>query len=455
MAVNFDAVLNLSRTGLVNPEQMGYKDSLEIIKDESVKIQKSFVKIGWYLKHIRDDALYKEDGYSNINECAADQLGYSQSTVSRLIKICEKFSKNHNSPELDEKYAGFDKSQMIEMLPMEPEQMEKVKPDMTIKQIREIKDEGKAGKDETEESDEDSTIPGQTSIAKDFPEYMPSEFAPFDDPEEENGNQKYATSHKDETAPEVKKDSMEDTVVDGEYREIEDLEEVVVSQPNDTTHDERWFVEQYVNIAEAEVETPQPEKSTYGLEKTEYPEKSLLDIGLTDKEPIDVLQLLHSMLEEAKGLLQDYLNLGDIPERTVCRQKLIVDALANMVGILEGLQEKEELAVEILQELPLLKNSDQRKSWLKDYKSWGLWYRDENIDVNYYKFDFIDGSRLVVAEYPQRHSYYSREVRDEIFYHLISKNKVTDGEVYDEKYRHAAHSETELVEFLKNLQKKR
>lgn len=50
MAVNFDAVLNLSKAGLMNPEQMGYKDSLEIIKDESVKIQKSFVKIGWYNK---------------------------------------------------------------------------------------------------------------------------------------------------------------------------------------------------------------------------------------------------------------------------------------------------------------------------------------------------------------------------------------------------------------------
>ena len=532
MAVNFDAVLNLSKAGLMNPEQMGYKDSLEIIKDESVKIQKSFVKIGWYLKHIRDDELYKEDGYVSINDCAADQLGYSQSTVSRLINICEKFSKNHNSPELDDKYAGFDKSQMIEMLPMNDKQMEKVKPDMTIKQIRDIKDEGKTGRKDTKESDEDSVIPGQTSIERDFPEYMPSETTIFDDSEEENGNQKYATSHKrDETVLEVKVDSLDDVVFDGEYREGEDLEAVVVSQPDDTTHDERWFVEQYVKfepeesaelmeicrreknnsdrvkaiqscialygyynkscreyafkfhgftkgvdfcigedeahltyeclaleltrIAEAEVETPQPEKSTYGLEKTEYPEKSLLDIGLTDKEPIDVLQLLHSMLEEAKGLLQDYLNLGDIPERTVCRQELLVDALADMVGTLEGLQEKEEPAVEILQELPLLKNNDQRKLWINDYKSWGLWYRDENIDVNYFKFDFTDGSRLVAAEYPQRHSYYSREVRDEIFYHLIPKNKVTDGEVYDEKYRHATHSETELVEFLKNLQKKR
>ena len=95
MGVNFD-VMNLGKAVLLDPEQMGYKDSLEIIKDESLKVQKSFVKIGWYLKHIKDQELYKEEGYANICECAADQLGYSQSTTSRLINICERFSKNGN-----------------------------------------------------------------------------------------------------------------------------------------------------------------------------------------------------------------------------------------------------------------------------------------------------------------------------------------------------------------------
>ena len=117
MAVKPFNVMSLG-AGLFNPKEMGYKDSLDVIKDESVKIQKSFVKIGWYLKHIRDDKLYMEDGYANIYECAADQFGYSQSTVSRFINICEKFSKDKNSPELDDRYAGFDKSQMIEMLPL-------------------------------------------------------------------------------------------------------------------------------------------------------------------------------------------------------------------------------------------------------------------------------------------------------------------------------------------------
>lgn len=632
MAVNFDAVLNLSKAGLMNPEQMGYKDSLEIIKDESVKIQKSFVKIGWYLKHIKDDELYKEDGYANINECAADQLGYSQSTVSRLINICEKFSKNHNSPELDDKYAGFDKSQMIEMLPMEPEQLERVKPDMTVKQIRDIKDEGKISGDDTEEKDEDNNVPGQTSIERDFPEYMPSETTISNDSEEENDNQKYAMSHKDETVMEDEEDIGDEAIVDGEYREVDGLEEVVILQTDDAIHDERWFVEQYVKFAPKEsaelmeicrrekndsdrakaiqknvalygyydkscweysfefhklsegvdicigeeethltyerfvlelmriveggIATSRSEKSAYGLEKTEYPEGSLLSTegcghkhdcfscaqdcnirqkdrycglaplgnpfpcttmavlgnlkeeledkcqfvnndlaphmagsgeadpccrtcqelcgyrcqraplqevpseddtesqDLIDQEPVDEMRLLRDMLKEAKHLLQDYLDLGGFPELTVHKQKLLVGALASMVCELEESQEKEEAAAETQQELPLLKNDTQRKQWLNDYKAWGLWYRDDNIDVNYYKFDFIDGSKLVVAEHQQRHSYYSREVRDEAFYHLISKNKMSYGEIYNEKYRHEPHSKTELIEFLKKIQKR-
>ncbi len=319
MAVNFDAVLNLSKAGLIDPEQMGYRDSLEIIKDESYKVQKSFVKIGWYLKHIRDNELYKEDGYANIYECAADQLGYSQSTVSRFVNICEKFSKNHDSPELDEKYAGFDKSQMIEMLPMEQEQIEKVKPDMTVKQIRDIKTgEKKEG--------EENNIPGQTSIEKDFPEYMPE--SPKDVAEQ------YATLHKDNAVAETGADIADEEAVEGEYREID-------------------------------------------------------------------------------------------------------------------MQEKDVM------ELPALKNNDQRKQWLNDYKSWGLWYRDENIDVNYYKFDFADGSRLVVAEYPQRPSFWRCEPADEYFYHLLEKNREGyEKKKYDAKYCQQTDSETYLIEFLKNLQKK-
>jgi hypothetical protein len=47
-------------------------------------------------------------------------------------------------------------------------------------------------------------------------------------------------------------------------------------------------------------------------------------------------------------------------------------------------------------ELPILKNNDQRKEWAENYKAWGEWYYDENIDCHYYKYDFQNGDRLIV-----------------------------------------------------------
>ncbi|MFR2212963.1 MAG: hypothetical protein ACLS61_03585 [Ruminococcus sp.] len=38
--------------------------------------------------------------------------------------------------------------------------------------------------------------------------------------------------------------------------------------------------------------------------------------------------------------------------------------------------------------LPVMRNNDQRKEWLRNYKDWGLWYTDEHIGVRYYKYDF-------------------------------------------------------------------
>lgn len=347
MAVKTFNLMSLGNAGLVNPEQVGYKDSIEIIKDESFKIQKSFVKIGWYLKHIRDDELYKEEGYSGIYECAADQLGYSQSTVSRFINICEKFSKNHNSPELDDKYTGFDKSQMIEMLPLTPEQVGRVTPDMTVKQIRNIKKEEKR-----EQSDalpvNDDNIPGQTSIEADFPEYMP-------------GSQQ-------EKVPHVLEQS------DREMSTESSGSDAVILKANDNILRNQNAVSEY---REAACVCEEPEETTSS----------------------------------------------------------------------PNLQDTENSA------MPILKNNEQRKEWLNSYRAWGLWYYDEHIDVNYYKYDFPDGSRLVVAEYPKRFAYWSDKRNDEYFYHLLEKNKKGYDKVYDEEYRHVPDSETYLTEFLKRVQK--
>lgn len=51
------------------------------------------------------------------------------------------------------------------------------------------------------------------------------------------------------------------------------------------------------------------------------------------------------------------------------------------------------------QAVPVLHNNKEREEFARNYREWGLWYQDDNIETKYYKFDFPDGSRIIVAEY--------------------------------------------------------
>lgn len=107
-------------------------------------------------------------------------------------------------------------------------------------------------------------------------------------------------------------------------------------------------------------------------------------------------------------------------------------------------------------ELPHMKNNDQRKEWLRNYKLWGIWYRDEHIGSTFYKYDFECGARLVVEEYTRKNCCGDYTIAN---YHLIGgpKPPVDSNGVWkwtrSEEYNHYPNSETELVEFLKHIQK--
>lgn len=176
---------------------------------------------------------------------------------------------------------------------------------------------------------------------------------------------------------------------------------------------------------------------------------------------------IRDYLEEEERTLDEYEKVnsedGGLPRNLMMRQRMLVKALRLLMEHEADQDDQEEDdepdEIEFVQpELPVLKNNDQRKEWLKDYKSWGLWYRDENIDVNYYKYDFCDGSRLVVAEYPHRRMYWNpKKISDEHYYHLLDKNRKFYGtdKTFEQQYMRSTDSETSLVEFLKDLQKKK
>ena len=97
---------------------------------------RNVIATGHYLKVIRDKELYREAGYENIWDYAADRFGFSKSTASRYMTRNDKFSVGGNSPVLAEKFREYSKAQLQEMLSLDAEQMSAVTPDMTVREIK-------------------------------------------------------------------------------------------------------------------------------------------------------------------------------------------------------------------------------------------------------------------------------------------------------------------------------
>lgn len=118
---------------------VSYEDAQKIIYKNLVAASENFISIGYYLKLIRDNEMYQEGGFSDIWEFAKNTYGIGKSVTSRWMSMNDKYSVDGNSPYLQEKFKGFGKSQLQEMLYLTDDQMEQVDEKMTVKEIRDIR----------------------------------------------------------------------------------------------------------------------------------------------------------------------------------------------------------------------------------------------------------------------------------------------------------------------------
>lgn len=177
----------------------------------------------------------------------------------------------------------------------------------------------------------------------------------------------------------------------------------------------------------------------------DIPIPSTGDLSIYLQKQEDLLKQMTEVEKEEAGF----------PELVIKKQQMLVAGLRILKNIVEDCQEEPEQPG-----LPIMKNNDQRKEWLRNYKNWGLWYTDNHTGVKYYKYDFENGARLIVEEYEKEslpeNSWY---VPEEPYYmHLIGGPEPDrKGEIpkwtYHSKYNKYPNSETELVEFLKEIQK--
>lgn len=119
--------------------QEGYIEIKGKIREKLNETVNNFIIIGYYMKQVRDNGLYRQDGYRNMAEFAMQEYNLSESTANRFMDINTMFSADGNSPEIKEEYRNYGYSKLQEMLTMKEEDLTLVTEDSTVKQIREIK----------------------------------------------------------------------------------------------------------------------------------------------------------------------------------------------------------------------------------------------------------------------------------------------------------------------------
>lgn len=182
--------------------------------------------------------------------------------------------------------------------------------------------------------------------------------------------------------------------------------------------------------------------------------------------PVPSMIAMDDILQDAEEELKNYLSVADqgIPGKTILKYQLIAGGLRMIKNLVRDCLDDENIddGKSVMEQLPLpvMRNNDQRKEWLRNYKDWGLWYTDEHIGVRYYKYDFANGARLIAEEYGRDtvHSQWVSDYTESYYMHLIGgpeperKSGIPKWTQHG-RYNKYPNSESELVEFLKEVQR--
>ena len=467
-------------------ESLSYEEAKNILREKMDVMKKNFIAAGYYMKYIRDNELFREDGYESIWEFAEDNYGIRKSTASRWMAMNDKFSQGGNSPNLADEFKGFEKSQLQEMLYLDDKQIEEVTPDMTVKEIREvrkpeplsaygtkrrvyqegslIKTAGCEGGHDCFMCGQDCLIRGKDRYCKDAPMGNPFPCEMIDIiPALRNNlgerclfvNQDLADHYPTGDARPCCEDCKDPCPMEcdralfarGEMKEDDSADDkenaVATSQQNDSDPDGLVDMNPPEDIDDnadlhedpaEEVEKVQAEV----VEEDELPADGKFE-ELSDKTDMDLLQDLLEQEKYRLGLMREEYSENDIRVR---KQKLIVSAYAGMIADLDVYAEQDREQPE----LPKLRNNDQRKAFLNNYREWPVWFRVNEASEVYYRYDLPDGSSIVICEYRFYLPWLSKDqdrtgTREYLLkpgYHYLEDCKTNT---------------TTLVEHLKNIQK--
>ena len=440
-------------------------------------VKNGIVVAGYALRAIRNEKLWKEHGYANFDAFMEICYQKDKSWASNCIRVYEQFgelSGPEQTPKLKERYQEYSAGGLIEMLSMPEELREQVTADMPVREIRELKREArKVATSELETDPEGEQLEGQLEIY-DFPEFMPE---PEENLQEEPGWKKQEPAENnvinimdlvDELA---ETDCLDEEPAAGRQPERASGSEMVQGQQENIEGEleERHWPKtciagwsKYGNCVccgaggvECCASCQELCNSRCGWIPEETEEEDAE--GQQEQRKISVEGLLEKYEKELAGMQEVF---QDVPKEqwplAIDKTRILATALRLLAEQERKRQEEPESLGKAQTELPKMKNNDQRKEWLRNYQDWGLWYEDDHIGVRYYKYEFDNGAQLIAEEYP------AAGKRDFTTYylHLVGGPEPPKHSSYGcprwsrhERYNKHPDSETELVEFLKAVQR--
>ena len=134
------------------------KQNISSAKDKLNGLKKDFVRIGYLLRKIDDNELYKQDGYKSIAEFAKAECDLSSSDTTRFIQINKKYSVGGNSEELRPEFLEYGQSKLAAMLALPDADLNMITPQTSREDIRELNRFNKSNPEQGADDDIDQLI---------------------------------------------------------------------------------------------------------------------------------------------------------------------------------------------------------------------------------------------------------------------------------------------------------
>lgn len=472
-------------------------------------VKNGFVEVGYYLKYIRDNALW-ESGYRSFNDFLEMNYEREKSWASRCIGLYDNFGaqvEDGELPRLAAQYAEYNVSQLIEMISMSAEQRETVNPNMSVRAIRALKPKrgprvatvATAGEEEQEPEAAAETASGGT-WERDAAEQDSGEQFPWAQ-EKKPGKCLYRAEYKCSLKKEYQK---------------------CVGDGSDCSRKCCWFCEMHgacnMECASSE-QRPKPETTEesdcgcliydhnvkcptyevddcvevccedcmkdcghrcpvakvpegFGREQDAAEEQEEAEQG--DPEDLEEQEDVANtdLVDDAKGVPTVSYTRADISSEIISLRKnievfekdeLIKEQIIyrkthmrhDALVMLKEWFEKTEGRQAKQPYLPTLRNHDQRAEFLDEYEYWPLWIETVETGERYYRYDLPDGTSMVVKVY---HTMLYDHSKTDLPWEERYTAGYGDAEYYLLKpgklFRECETNRSSLIDKLKEIQKK-